>query len=87
MFNVLNGEDEILCIDIENDFGFFVVAVLYSYENFASKKFLAFNVLFSLSDLCEGLTQAIGKTVKYVQIPNEQFKSYFTLFMADETFG
>lgn len=84
IFNVIKPDSKFPCVDIEGDFGAFVGAVLSSPEKFANKKLLASNGLFSFSDLSEGLAQASGKSVKYIQIPDEAFKSYFPPAIAND---
>ena len=84
VFNIVKPNAKFPCIDIEHDFGAFVGAILSSPERLADKKLLASNGLFSFSDISEGLTKASGKSVKYVQIPDETFKTYFPPAIADD---
>ena len=75
-YSIVKPNAKFPCIDIDNDFGAFVGVILSSPERFAGKKLLASNGLFSFGDLSEGLTKASGKSVEYVQIPEETFRTY-----------
>ena len=83
VFNIMKPNTKFPCIDIDNDFGAFVGVILSSPERFVDKKLLASNGLFSFGDLSEGLTKASGKSVKYIQILVETFKTYLPPPVAD----
>lgn len=84
VFNVTKPDTKFACIDIERDFGTFVGAILSSPEKFIGKNLLAANGLYSFNDLAGGLTEASGKTVSYVQIPDDTFKSFLPPVIADD---
>jgi len=65
-------------IDVAGDTGKFVGAILADPDKYEGKTFCAATKLYSMDDMARIMREKSGKTVKYVQIPQEQFKSILT---------
>ncbi|KAL6245996.1 hypothetical protein RBB50_007149 [Rhinocladiella similis] len=71
-------EAKLPLIDIVGDTGKFVGAILAEPENYEGKTFCAATKLYSMLEMCEIMSKQSGKTVKYVQVPEEQYKAILT---------
>ncbi|KAI1269414.1 NAD(P)-binding protein [Xylariaceae sp. FL1019] len=69
-------ETKLPLIDISNDTGKFVGAILAEPDKFEGKTFCAAARLYSLTEISEIISKATGKKVTYSQISPEEFKGF-----------
>lgn len=72
--NVHSPETEFPWIDAEADNGKFVAAILAEPDRFQGKVFAGASEVCNFGDVTKLMSKISGKTVKYVQIPESQFR-------------
>lgn len=70
-------------IDVRSDTGKFVAAILADPTAYVGKELSAATKLYSWSGITESLSKATGQTVRYVQMPVEQWRSFMPPDVAD----
>ncbi|KAH6632242.1 hypothetical protein F5144DRAFT_630134 [Chaetomium tenue] len=74
--NTLPGDRVLPWIDVVADTGPVVGAVLAEPERFEGKRLCVASGLFSLEEVAEKISRVTGKTVKYVRVSEDVFKTY-----------
>ncbi|EAQ87658.1 hypothetical protein CHGG_04277 [Chaetomium globosum CBS 148.51] len=74
--NILPGDRVLPWIDVAADTGPVVGAVLAELERFEGKRLCVASELFSLEEVAEKISKVTGKTVKYLRVSEDVFKSY-----------
>lgn len=75
IFNHVKPETELPLIDIVDDTGKFVGAILAEPEKFQGKVLSAATTVYTYQQAAEIMTKISGKTVKYIQIKEDDFRS------------
>jgi hypothetical protein len=76
LFNIHSPDTKIPLIDIANDSGKWIAAILAEPEAYAGKSISCATKLYSQTEIVDIMSKSSGKTVKHIQIPVEQFESY-----------
>lgn len=74
--NIMAPDAKMPWIDVVDDSGKFVGAILAEPEKYAGKTFAASSELYSLDEAAAMLTKLTGKTCKYNQLPVETYRKY-----------
>jgi uncharacterized protein YbjT (DUF2867 family) len=70
----VSPETKLPLIDTVGDTGKFVGAILADPDKYEGKTFCAATKLYSLAEMCRIMSEKSGKTVKYVQLSEEDFR-------------
>ena len=81
--NFVKPETQLPLIEIVDDTGKYVGAILAQPEKYEGKVFSASTRLYSYSEIVETMSKASGKTVKYNQLPLSVWKSFLPPASAD----
>lgn len=76
IFNLVGSEKLWPLIDVANDTGKWVGCVLASPDKYVGKELCAATKLYRSSEIADALSRATGKTVKWVQISEDQFRQF-----------
>ncbi|KAF9914803.1 hypothetical protein FBU30_002367 [Linnemannia zychae] len=74
-------------IDVAEDTGKYVGAILAEPDKYEGKVFSAATRFYTYDEIAQALSKATGKTVKYHQLPAEVFKSFLTPGSGDTVVG
>lgn len=74
--NILNPETEVPEIDVANDTGKWIGAILADPNKYNHKIFCAGTRLYSMQEMVDVLSKATGKKVVYKQVPDEVYKGF-----------
>lgn len=84
MANIFHPSDKVPMIDVADDMGKFVVPILLKPEAYEGKFFAAADRFYSFEEITQSITAVSGKTVKYMQVPDEVFKGFLPPQMATQ---
>jgi len=76
IFNLVGSYKNWPLIDIANDTGKWVGSILASPEKYEGKDLCAATKLYKSSEIADAMSKVTGKTIKWIQIPEEQFRQY-----------
>jgi uncharacterized protein YbjT (DUF2867 family) len=71
----ISPETKLPLVDTVGDTGKFVGAILADPDKYEGKTFCAATKLYSLAEMCRIMSEKSGKTVKYVQLSEEEFRT------------
>jgi uncharacterized protein YbjT (DUF2867 family) len=83
VFNFVSPQTQCPMIEIEEDTGKFVGAILAEPEKYEGKFFSAATALYSFEEVVEIVSKKTGETVKYIQIPESVYRSFLPPVAAD----
>ena len=81
--NFVKPETQLPLVDIVDDTGKYVGAVLAEPDKYEGKVFSAATKLYPYSEIVKKMSEATGKTVKYNQLPLNVWKGFLPAQMAD----
>ncbi|KAL6720500.1 hypothetical protein ACLMJK_002424 [Lecanora helva] len=80
--NFVTPETKLPSIDIADDTGKYVGAILADPSKYEGKVFSAATALYSYAEIAETMSKATGKTVKYTQLPQQVYAGFVPPVMA-----
>jgi uncharacterized protein YbjT (DUF2867 family) len=81
--NFVRPETQLPLIDIAEDTGKYIGAVLAEPDKYEGKVLCAATRLYSFDEIVQVMSEATGKTVKYNRLPESTFRSFLPLPLAD----
>ena len=83
IYNVMSANTTFPLIDVANDTGKWVSAILAEPEKHEGQVVAGTTKLYTIEEIVEILSKASGKTVKYVQVPADTFRNFMPPIMAE----
>jgi uncharacterized protein YbjT (DUF2867 family) len=85
--NFVSPQTKLPCIDTVDDTGKYIGAILASPEKYEGKVLSASTACYTYDEIVATMSKASGKTVKYVQIPMETWRSFLPPSHKDNLVG